>query len=86
MAHASPTASPRFAEAERRHLLKTPGLGPIVIERLEAAGIGSMATLHRLGVETVVCALCTPGTNLAWRNRRNALQQALTSYLHRSGA
>lgn len=74
------SAEARFHEPERRHLLTSPGLGPVVVERLEQAGIASIAALRQLGVDTVVGRMCQPGTNLAWRNRRKALLRAVSSF------
>jgi len=71
-----------FNETERRHLLTSPGLGPVVVQRLEDAGVISMASLRRMGVDAVVLAMCQPGTNLAWCNRRRALRRALETYGH----
>jgi hypothetical protein len=70
----------RFSEIERLHLLRSPGLGPLVVRRLEDSGIASIATLRRMGADVVVLAMCQPGTNLAWFNRRRALQRAIDSY------
>jgi len=74
--------STHFAEPERRHLLTSRGLGPLVVQRLEEAGMASIAALRHVGVDAVVLAMCRPGTNLAWRNRRRALRSALDTYGH----
>lgn len=70
----------RFNDIERNHLLRSPGLGPLVVQRLEELGIASMATLRRMGADVVVLAMCQPGTNLAWCNRRRALRRAIDTY------
>jgi hypothetical protein len=53
-----------------------------VVQRLEEAGMVSIAALRHVGVDAVVLAMCRPGTNLAWRNRRRALRSALDTYGH----
>lgn len=73
-------ADTKFNERERRHLLSSPGLGPIVVERLEQSGIASIAALQTLGVDAVVDAMCQPGQNMAWFNRRRALLRAVNRY------
>lgn len=78
----APATPKRFAEPERRHLLTSRGLGPLVVQRLEEAGMVSIAALRHAGVDAVVLAMCQPGTNLAWRNRRRALRCALDTYGH----
>lgn len=67
----------RFNERERRHLLSTRGLGPTVVQRLEQSGIVSIDTLRTRGVDSVVAAMCQPGHNKAWLNRRRALLRAI---------
>lgn len=70
----------QFNERERRHLLASPGLGPVVVERLEQSGIASIDSLRTLGVDAVVESLCRPGQNQAWRNRRRALLRAVSQF------
>jgi hypothetical protein len=70
----------RFNEAERRHLLASPRLGPTVVQRLEQSGIASIETLRALGVDRVVEALCQQGHNRAWMNRRRALLRAIEDF------
>lgn len=70
----------KFNERERRHLLASPGLGPVVVERLEQSGIASIATLRTLGVDAVVESMCQPGQNMAWFNRRRALLRAVSQF------
>lgn len=71
---------PKFNARERRHLLSSPGLGPIVVERLEQSGIASIDTLRTLGVDVVVASMCQPGQNMAWFNRRRALLRAVSQF------
>jgi hypothetical protein len=70
----------RFSEAERRHLLASPRLGPTVVERLEQFGIASIETLRTLGVDTVVETLCQQGHHRAWMNRKRALLRAVEAF------
>lgn len=72
-------AGPAFNEHERRLLLATPGLGPVVVQRLEGAGVTSLAALRQRGVDRVVDQLCQAAGNAAWRNRRRALARALAA-------
>lgn len=67
----------RFAPDERRLLLSTPGIGPGVIQRLESTGIHSLAQIRALGVQDTVRQVCQRLGNLAWANRRAALNKAL---------
>lgn len=58
-------------------MLMVPGIGPAVIQRLEAAGIHSLAELASLGPDKAINRVCQQlGTN-AWENRRKALLTAL---------
>lgn len=67
----------RFSPPERRFLLMTPGIGPLVVERLEQSGIHSIDTLQSKGIDAVVESICQPGHNRAWFNRRRALLRAV---------
>ena len=67
----------RFSEAERRLLLAQPRIGPGVVARLEALGIGSLDALQRHGIDLVVHAVCTHQGHISWANRRRPLAQAL---------
>lgn len=78
----APPTLMRFNEPERRHLLAAPGLGPAVVQRLEEAGVVSIAAMRRKGVDAVVLAICQSVNNLAWRNRRRALRRALETFGH----
>lgn len=66
----------KFPPVERKLLLNTPRIGPSVVARLEAMGIGSLSELRRRGVDNVVQAICAAAGNGAWANRRSALLQA----------
>ncbi len=63
----------RFPPEERQLLLRTPGLGEVIVQRLEAEGIASLAQLRSLGTEHVLDRV---GRG-AWCNRRRALARAL---------
>ena len=73
--------APRFAPDERRLLLSTPGIGPGVIQRLESAGIHSLAQIRALGVQGTVRHVCEQLGTMAWANRRGALDRALAHVL-----
>lgn len=71
----------RFTPDERRLLLSTPGIGPGVIQRLESAGIHSLAQIRVLGVQGTVRHVCEHLGTMAWANRRGALNRALARAL-----
>lgn len=77
-----PPSQRRFNEAERRHLLSSPGLGPVVVQRLEEAGLASIAALRRQELVALMLAVSEPGTKVALRNRQRALRRALETYSH----
>ena len=66
-----------FTGAERHLLLTTSGIGQVVINRIECAGVGSLRQLRELGVDTIVERICDGAGNFAWRNRKRALLRAL---------
>ena len=68
-----------FPHDERRHLLAMPGIGPVVMTRLEQAGFHSLAAIRAAGAERVVEAVMQQVGSLAWNNRRAALERALLS-------
>lgn len=68
---------PRFSDEERRLLLQEPRIGPVVLERLEAAGFSSLDQLRRAGAGAVVQAVCSLTGQVAWRNRRRPLERLL---------
>ena len=70
-----------FPAAERAALLKVPRLGPVVLQRLEQAGLDSLAKLRAVGVDTAVRMVCDRVGNVAWANRRHALQSAVSACL-----
>ncbi|MCB1997865.1 MAG: hypothetical protein H6933_12815 [Burkholderiaceae bacterium] len=67
----------RFDAVDRACLLRLPQIGPKVVDRLEAAGFDSLATMRRAGLDAVVKAVCSQVGNRAWANRRRALARAL---------
>ncbi|MDT7838585.1 helix-hairpin-helix domain-containing protein [Aquabacterium sp. OR-4] len=69
----------RFSEPERLLLLRERGVGERVVERLEAAGYGSIARIHEAGVDTVVHSIAQACGSRSWANRRRALQRVLAS-------
>lgn len=71
------TLAAKFPPAERRLLLSTPRIGPLVVVRLESMGIACLDELRRLGVDSVVQVICEGAGNSAWAHRRSALLQAL---------
>lgn len=66
-----------FPPEERALLLRTPGLGPTSVTRLEDAGIGSMQVLRALGATHVARIICERQGSPAWMNRRRALDSVL---------
>lgn len=70
-------AAPRFADHERRLLLAEPGIGPQVVQRLEGAGIHSLAQLRESGVPRAVMAVCSSVGSIGWANRRRPLERVL---------
>lgn len=66
-----------FDAADRAALLRWPQIGPTVIERLEAAGFYSLATIRDAGIDAVVAGVCRQAGNDGFRNRRRALERAL---------
>jgi hypothetical protein len=72
-------ASHRFAPALRRHLLVQTGISDLLVERLEAAGLGSIPHLHWcLSAEAVGHP---EGLADGLRNRRRALSRALQTWI-----
>lgn len=63
-----------FTPEERRLMLAEPGIGPTVIERLEAAGFGSIEQLRAAGADAAVRMICARVGSDAWANRRQALE------------
>ena len=66
-----------FPTTERQLLLKVPGIGAAVIERLESVGVHSLSELAALGPHAVVRRVCRELGTPAWENRRKALETAL---------
>jgi hypothetical protein len=71
------TSPRRFSEEERRVLLQEPRIGPIVLERLEAAGFYSLDQLRQAGAQAAVQRVCLQTGQVAWRNRRRPLERLL---------
>ena len=69
----------KFCNPERLALLRTPGLGPKVVSRLEEQGLTSIEAMRELGVERVVEMVCSAVGSNAWKNRHAALSRALDS-------
>lgn len=72
-----PIKTPRFPEHERKRLLIQPGIGPKVVERIEAIGITSLDELAKQGADEVVLRICNAVGQIAWANRRLAITNAL---------
>lgn len=66
--------SSRFSPAERRWLLSMPGIGAVVVERLEQAGFGSLRALREAGA---ACVLARVAAHPAWMNRRRAIERVI---------
>ena len=71
------TSTRRFSDEERRVLLQEPRIGPIVLERLEAAGFSSLDQLRQAGAQAAVQRVCLQTGQVAWRNRRRPLERLL---------
>lgn len=67
----------RFTDAERRLLLSEPGIGPQVVQRIEASGVHSIRELCERGVGSVVDTVCDSVGSKAWANRRDALTRVI---------
>jgi hypothetical protein len=68
-----------FSSDERRIMLATPGIGPLVIDRLEQVGIDSLERLKRIGVDSSVLLICERMGTVAWANRRRPLRKAFAA-------
>ena len=58
----------RFPDAERAALLGVKGVGPTVVARLEAIGIGSLAELARQDVDGICTQVSLMLGSTCWRN------------------
>lgn len=58
-------------------LLRMPGIGPQVIDRLREVGIDSLSQLRAIGVERAMLAVCERTGQIAHANRRRPLERAL---------
>lgn len=77
MSHAS------FTPDERRLLLSMPGIGTVVVQRLEEAGYASLQALREAGAARVVQHAAS---HPAWLNRRRAIERAIDSATERTRA
>ncbi|MDT7838913.1 hypothetical protein [Aquabacterium sp. OR-4] len=68
---------PQFAQHERHLLLSERGIGQLVVQRLESAGIHSLEQLRREGVERTVRHIGAVLGSASWCNRQRALERAL---------
>lgn len=66
-----------FAERERAMLLMTPGLGDLVVRRLEQAGFNSLESMRHVGLDEIVERVCAQAGSTAIANRRRAIERAL---------
>ena len=69
-----------FRPAERSLLLRTQGIGPTVVNRLEDAGIDSLERLAKLGVGCAVEIVGRQMCGSGWENRRRALERAVEAW------
>lgn len=65
--------------SDLQRLLRAPGVGPGVVQRLEQVGVRSLSDLVRRGVDPTVEAICAQTGHAGWANRRAALIRALTA-------
>lgn len=72
-----------FTAEERVLLLRTPRLGPVVVSRLEAAGLDTMARLAAISASQVIEIVCSGNRRHGWQNRRRALEQAVDEWQRR---
>jgi hypothetical protein len=69
-----------WSAVDRQLLLSSPHLGPEVIDRLRAVGIYSLYDLRVIGVDRAVEMVCDALGSKVWRNRRKALNRAVSAY------
>ncbi len=65
--------TPRFTAAERALLLAVRGVGPTVLARLEAAGVGSLDALARQEPAALCQRIAADVGGSCWRNSPMAL-------------
>ncbi len=70
-----------FSAHERRLLLATRGIGETVVQRLEAAGYGSLQALCEAGAAQVTRQVQAQVGDEAWMNRRGAIDRAIAQAL-----
>lgn len=66
-----------FSDDERRLLLRTPGIGATVVDRLEAAGFCTLHALREAGAACVAERVQVQVGHSAWKNRRRAIERAI---------
>ncbi len=66
-----------FTTEDRALLLSRPQIGPVLLQRLEAAGFDSLAQMRQAGAAAVMAAVCRQSGQRALANRVRALQRAL---------
>lgn len=74
--HGGPT---RFAPDERALLLAAAGIGPVVVLRLEEAGLDSLHKLAEMGVDAAIELVNRRLGARTWGNRRRPLRRALAA-------
>lgn len=72
-----PTPRSAFRPEERKALLGAPRIGPVIVMRLEQAGLGSLDRLREVGAALAAGIVCTLQGGPAWMNRHRALARAL---------
>jgi hypothetical protein len=68
-----------FVAQERAQLLNTAGIGEVVVQQLETAGVDSFARLRLLGVDGALKLVQQRHGDQALRNRRRALRRLFDS-------
>jgi hypothetical protein len=66
-----------FRTEEREALLRARGIGPVILSRLEAAGLGSFERLLEVGAAGAAGMVCAQQGSPSWMNRQRALMRAL---------
>lgn len=69
----------RFAPDERALLLAAAGIGPVVVSRLEEAGLDSLQKLRHVGVDAAIDLVNRRLGARTWGNRRRPLRRALAA-------
>lgn len=66
-----------FPEHERRSLQREPGIGRVMVLRLEAAGLAPLSHVRRLGATETIEALVRFTGQRRWHDRLPALHRVL---------